>query len=167
MLSTAYSYCLEQSCHFKAIEALNARAFGPGRHARAAARIREQGPCDQTLCFVCLSGEVLVGSVRMTPIWLGEEKAYLLGPLAVSPDFENRGIGRQLVKMATDASKKTDAVAVLLVGDAPYYGKMGFSKNIGKLVMPGPVNKERILVHQSEMSAEPDFSGQVIYRDLS
>lgn len=167
MLSSAYSYSHEQSCHNDAIEVLNARAFGPGRHVRAAARIREQGPCDLRLCFVCVRGDVLVGSVRMTPVWLGEYKGYLLGPLAVSPDFKNQGIGRKLVNMATDAAARTDAVAVLLVGDAPYYSKMGFYKNKDELFMPGPVDKERVLVHQFDVSGETDFSGQVIYRDLS
>ncbi|MBP0651570.1 hypothetical protein J8J40_31360, partial [Mycobacterium tuberculosis] len=84
-----------------AIESLHDFAFGPGRFVRTAQRLRDDVPPDPDLSLVAMfgakSGERLGGSVRMTPIRIGATPAQLLGPLAVHPDFGNRGVGRALV----------------------------------------------------------------------
>ena len=74
-----------------AIERLHERTFGPGRYARTAYRLREQGAHSLELSFTARVGTLLVGSVRLSPIRIGETKALLLGPLTVEPPFRERG----------------------------------------------------------------------------
>ena len=78
-----------------AIERLHERTFGPGRYARSAYRIREGRGHLLELSFTARIGTLLVGSVRLTPICIGETPALLLGPLTVEPPFRARGIGRR------------------------------------------------------------------------
>ena len=77
-----------------AIERLNERAFGPGRYAKTAYRLREQVAHSLDLSFTARVGTLLVGSVRLSPVRIGETKALLLGPLTVEPPFRDRGVGQ-------------------------------------------------------------------------
>ena len=128
-----------------AIEALHEAAFGPGRFARAAARLREQGPHDPRLSLVARRGPGLAGSVRLTPIGVGAARGHLLGPLAVAPGSKNVGIGGALIERSCALAAETPGLFVLLVGDAPYYGRHGFAPVRGPH-MPGPVDPARLLV---------------------
>jgi len=88
------------------ISALHARAFGPGRFARTAYRIREGMGAFSRYCRVCLIDGRIIAAVRFTPIRIGgRDGALLLGPLAVDPEFTNRGHGRGLVREAMDAAR--------------------------------------------------------------
>src|SRR5580693_10661527 len=109
-----------------AIERLHERTFGPGRYARTAFRIREGGAHLLDLSFTARIGTLMIGSVRLTPIRIGEAKALLLGPLTVEPPFRDRGIGRALIARALAAARGKGHRLVLLVGDEPYYARMGF-----------------------------------------
>ncbi|MBS7545759.1 GNAT family N-acetyltransferase [Ancylobacter oerskovii] len=135
-----------------AIERLVARTFGPGRYARTAYRLREGNPHRLDLSFTAYIGTMLVGSVRLTPIAIGEDAALLLGPLTVEPPFRSHGIGRRLVERCLEAAKaeldrQGAATLVLLVGDEPYYGRMGFKRvPPGQVSLPGPVDPARVLV---------------------
>ncbi|WP_371346956.1 GNAT family N-acetyltransferase [Ancylobacter sp. IITR112] len=135
-----------------AIERLIARTFGPGRYARTAFRLREGNPHRRDLSFTASIGTMLVGSVRLTPILIGELPALLLGPLTVEPPFRSHGIGRRLVERALEAARAAlgeegAARAVMLVGDEPYYGRMGFQRvPRGQVSLPGPVDPARVLV---------------------
>lgn len=135
-----------------AIERLIARTFGPGRYARSAFRLRENNPHRHDLSFTASIGTMLVGSVRLTPIRIGALPALLLGPLTVEPPFRSHGIGRRLVERALEAAKAAlaeegAARLVLLVGDEPYYGRMGFQRvPLGQVSLPGPVDPARVLV---------------------
>jgi predicted N-acetyltransferase YhbS len=140
-------YLTEDASHDHAIEIINDEAFGPGRFARAAARIREQGPHDRTLSFVCADRGETIASVRMTPVSAGSVKGHLLGPLAVRPSHKNMGIGRELVRIAIEAAKRKGSEAIILVGDPPYYMPLGFEKvAYAALEFPGPVDPARVLV---------------------
>src|SRR5579864_4691468 len=88
----------------RAIERLHERTFGPGRYARTAFRIREGAEHLAELSFTARVGTLLVGSVRLTPIRVGDTKALLLGPLTVEPPFRGRGIGLALIKRALDTA---------------------------------------------------------------
>lgn len=150
------------------IENINAEAFGPGRFARAAFKIREGGPHDPALSFVALADGEVIASVRQTWIAAGKGRAVLLGPLAVRPQWKNIGIGRRLVRIALDAARKAGAPMVILVGDAPYYGPLGFSVvPRGQLIMPRPVDPERLLVAPFHPEALADFVGEVVHADLA
>jgi predicted N-acetyltransferase YhbS len=129
-----------------AIEKLDERAFGPGRFARSAYRLREGVEPDYNLSFVARVGTLLVGANRMTPVFCGNRPALLLGPLTVDPAFRSSGIGEELVKTSVDAARSEGHELVLLVGDMSYYGKMGFLPvPPGSLIFAGPVDPERLL----------------------
>ncbi len=147
MTSADIKFVLELPSHAAAIEEINAEAFGPGRYTRAAYRIREAGPHDPSLSFVAIRLGDVIASVRMTPVVAGVGRAHLLGPLAVRPAFKNQGIGRHLVALALDAARDAGSPAVILVGDAPYYGPLGFQRLAwGQIELPGPVDPARLLV---------------------
>lgn len=130
-----------------AIEALQAEAFGPGRFARTAFRIREGVPHRPDLSFVGVAGSQVAGSIRLSPVLIGDADALLLGPLTVSPDFKNRGLGKSLMRTAMDAAAAGGDRVVLLVGDAPYYSPFGFQQvPFGRVTLPGPVDPARLLV---------------------
>lgn len=129
-----------------AIERLHERAFGPGRFARTAFRLREGTPPDPALSFASHVGTFLVGSVRMTPIRAGDGPGLMLGPLTVDPAFEGRGIGAALMQQALAAARAGGHELVLLVGDVPYYARFGFRPvKPGQLVLPGPADPGRFL----------------------
>jgi predicted N-acetyltransferase YhbS len=143
-----------------AIERLTARTFGPGRYAKSAYRIREEVPHIAELSFTARVGTLLVGSVRLSPILIGETKALLLGPLTVEPPFRDRGIGQALIARALDQAKASGHHLVILVGDEPYYGKSGFKAvPRGRVVMPGPVDPARLLVAELVTGSADGLSG--------
>ena len=144
------------------VEKLAERAFGPGRLARTAYRLREGVAPDYALSFVARVGTLVVGANRMTPIRLGETPAMLLGPLIVDPMFRSRGIGRALIGRSLEAAKAGGRKLVLLVGDEPYYGPLGFKRvPHGRLVMPGPVDPARLLVSELVEGAFEGVAGAV------
>ncbi len=92
----------------------------------------------------------------------------LLGPLAVRPSHKNLGIGRNLVRMAVDAAAKAGHGAVLLVGDAPYYGPLGFTRMPGgQLCMPGPVDPARMLICEILAGTAEALRGNVVHASLA
>ncbi|WP_315925646.1 N-acetyltransferase [Mesorhizobium sp. SP-1A] len=160
------TYLPESPAHDPEIDAINEEAFGPGRFARAAYKIREAGPHERALSFVATDNGVVIASVRMTRIAAGAGKALLLGPLAVRPAYKNLGIGRRLVALAMEAAKNTGWPAVVLVGDEPYYGPLGFRKiPYGQLSMPRPVDPDRLLAHEIIPGAVSALRGDLDHAD--
>lgn len=158
----------ESPAHDLAIEHINEEAFGPGRYARAAYKIREGGPHERALSFVALRGGEVVASVRMTRIAVGEGRALLLGPLAVRPAHKNLGIGRRLVEMAVAAAARAGHAVVLLVGDEPYYGPLGFARiPRGRVTMPRPVDPKRLLAREIIPGAATGLAGEVMHANLA
>ena len=145
-----------------AIERLHERTFGPGRYARSAYRIREGRGHVFELSFTARIGSLLVGSVRLTPICIGETPALLLGPLTVEPPFRERGVGTALIERALKDAKVAGHAMVVLVGDEPFYGKLGFKRiPKGQVKMPGPVDPARLLVAELKAGAFEGVSGLV------
>ena len=145
------------------LEELCARAFGPGRFARSAYRVREGTRPADGLCFTAWQGGKLTGSVRLTPVRVGKAKgALLLGPLLVDPAFTGQGCGRALVVHALDAARSAGYRLVLLVGDLSYYAKFGFqSVPRGQIVFPGPVDPARLLAVELQEDALKACSGPI------
>src|SRR5579871_1585155 len=110
------------------IERLHDRTFGPGAYARTAYRIRERVKHDLNLSFTARIGTLLVGSVRLTPISIGDTPALLLGPLTVEPPFRGHGVGTALVKRAIKEAQAAGHKLIVLVGDEPIYAKAGFKR---------------------------------------
>jgi len=145
-----------------AIEKLDERAFGPGRYARSAYRLREGVPPDYALSFVARVGTLLVGANRMTRIRIGGEPALLLGPLTVEPAFRSGGIGEALVMKSLETAREQGHRLVLLVGDEPYYSRMGFKPvPQGRLIFSGPVDPKRLLYVELVDGAFEGVSGKV------
>jgi len=146
----------------QAIERLHERTFGPGRFVLSAYRLREHVDHLVDLSFTARIGTLLVGSVRQLPIRIGDTKALMLGPLTVEPPFRGRGVGRALLDRAVKEAKARGHRLVVLIGDEPYYGRVGF-KIIpkGRATMPGPVDYSRLLVAELVDGAFTDVSGAI------
>jgi len=145
-----------------AIARLHERTFGPGRYAKTAYRLREQVSHTLALSFTAHTGTLLVGSVRLSPIRIGETKALLLGPLTVEPAFRDRGVGLALIERALKEAAVNGHQLVVLVGDEPYYGKAGFKPvPPGRAIMPGPVDLARLLVAELKPGAFGGVSGAI------
>ena len=144
-----------------AIDHLNARVFGPGRFSRSAYRVRETADPVPELSFVARVGTLMVGANAMTPIDIGGAPALLLGPLIVEPVFRSQGIGEALVTHALEAAKALGWKLVVLVGDEPYYARMGFKPvPTGRITLPGPVDPTRLLYCELEPGALETAKGE-------
>ncbi len=136
----------ETAADAPAVEALVAESFGPGRFAKTAYRLREGVHPERGLSFVAIENGALRGSVRFWPVFVGLARALLLGPLAVQSDQRGRGIGIALMQRGIAEAKALGHRAIILVGDEPYYSRVGFRPiPTGKVKFPGPVNPARIL----------------------
>lgn len=145
-----------------AIERLHERTFGPGRYARTAYRIREQLAHRLDLSYTARVGTLLVGSVRLTAVRIGDTPALLLGPLTIEPPFRDRGIGQILMERALKDAKDGGHRLVVLVGDEPYYRKAGFRRVPGgRVKLDGPVDPARILVAELTEGAFENVTGTV------
>jgi predicted N-acetyltransferase YhbS len=145
-----------------AIERLHERTFGPGRYVKTAYRLREQAAHRPELSFTARIGSLLVGSVWLSPIRIGDTKALLLGPLTVEPAFRERGVGQALIERALNEARAKGHRLVILVGDEPYYGKAGFKRvPPSRATMPGPVDPARLLVAELTAGAFEGVSGPI------
>jgi predicted N-acetyltransferase YhbS len=142
------------------IAVLVERAFGPGRYAKAAERLREGNTPRVDLSFVAEADGRLVGSVRLWPVKVGGAAAMLLGPIAVDADQRRAGVGQQLVERACEAAEAAGCAAVLLVGDLPWFERMGFQAASG-VTMPGPVDARRVLVKELQPGVAETMQGLV------
>jgi predicted N-acetyltransferase YhbS len=144
------------------IEKLDEHAFGPGRFARSAYRLREGIEPLYALSFVARVGTLLVGANRMTLIRCGDDPALLLGPLTVDPAFRSVGIGEALVTRSLEAARAAGHRLVLLVGDMSYYSKLGFRPVPPRsLIFVGPVDPERLLYCELAPGAFAGVKGKV------
>jgi predicted N-acetyltransferase YhbS len=146
-----------------AISALSARAFGPGRFVRTAYRIREGTPDVSPFCRVALLGGRIIAAIRMTEVTIGGTgAALLLGPLAVETEFAGQGHGRRLIAESLEAARVAGFDLVLLVGDLPYYGRLGFvAVPAGRIQLPGPVDPARLLACELTAGALARVGGLV------
>jgi predicted N-acetyltransferase YhbS len=145
-----------------AVSQLHEEAFGPGRFARSAYRVREvsQGP---SIALTAWDGEELVGAIQLTAITVGgAQRAMLLGPLAVAPAHKGRGAGLRLILESLAEARLKGTLLVVLVGDLPYYQRAGFAVvPAGQIVLPGPADPARILALELQPGALPTFSGMI------
>ena len=126
-------------------EALLDLCFGASRRAKTSERLREGRL--PWLALIAVERGRVIGTVRLWQVSAGSDRpALLLGPLAVDAGHRNQGIGSALMERAIDAARAGGEREMLLVGDAPYYGRFGFSaERTGKLAMPGPFEPSRLL----------------------
>ena len=128
-------------------EALLDRAFGPARHQKTCERMREGRLPARGLSLVAVEDGVLVGTLRFWHVEAGAGRpALVLGPLAVDQERRKSGVGTALIREGLARARALGFEAVLLVGDAPYYERFGFSASaVAELTLPGPFERERFL----------------------
>ncbi len=143
--------------------ALHDVVFGPGALTRAAYRIREGMPRHSPFCRLTREGGKLIAFIRFTPVTVGSTgRALMLGPLAVAPSHANRGHARRLIAEGIDAARAAGIRIVVLVGDRPYYAKLGFVPvPMGQITMPGPVDPARLLAFEVAPDALAFYSGVI------
>ncbi|MCW4463316.1 N-acetyltransferase [Sphingomonas sp. BT-65] len=151
----------------EAVETLLDAAFGADRHGRTAYRVREGMAPIPELSFAALEQSALVGSIQCWPVALacdggGAVPMVMVGPVAVSPERQNVGIGRALMWKAirvAEGGGVPGGDALMLVGDPEYYAQFGFDATAtGQWRLPGPFEARRLLARGS---AVPDRAGMV------
>lgn len=144
--------CLATPADDPEINALLDAGFGPARHNRTAYRLREGVGTLPALSFVARDGERLIGSLQCWPLQvLGIFGAplplVLLGPVITAADRQGEGIATRMMTMALAAADTTGAPPIMLIGDAPFYGRFGFSAAAtGGWQLPGPFDRARLLL---------------------
>ncbi len=119
----------------------------PGRHLKTCEKLRRgRSPADG-LAFSAWQGARLAGTVRLWHVEAGSAgDALLLGPIGVLPECQGLGIGTLLMDHALAQASAMGHRAVILVGDAPYYERFGFSPApTASLTLPGPFERDRFL----------------------
>lgn len=134
-----------------AVEAVLDAAFGQDRHGRTAYRLRAGVEAIPALSFAAFADGQLVGTLQSWPVRLegdgGSERLIMVGPVAVLPERQRHGIGLALMNRMLEAAEATDEDALMLIGDADYYGRLfGFSaEHTADWSVPGPVERDRLL----------------------
>ena len=145
------------------IEDLQAIAFGPGRFAKTAYRIRERFTIDPSMSLIAEVDGTACGSVWMTPISIGGINGWMLGPLATHPNFRKLGAGKLLAReVSRRALARGDGQFVMLVGDRDYYCPLGWDPTVpGNIEFPGPVDPTRVLLLADDKSLAATISGPI------
>lgn len=145
------------------IEALLERSFGRGRHRKTVQKMRKGYLPAEDLAFVLTDDyDSVIGTIRLWNIDAGGVPALLLGPVAIAPEHRGKGYGDALIRHALGRAQALGHGAVLLVGDAAYYERFGFSRNLAlNLKLPGPVDEARFLGHELQPGALMAAKGMV------
>ncbi|APE44171.1 GNAT family N-acetyltransferase [Sulfitobacter alexandrii] len=156
-----YQFTSETEHDHWEVEALYDTCFAPGREALSSYRLRDGVRPVSGLCRVARDeGGVLAGAIRYWPVHVGMADALLLGPVAVHPTRQGEGLGRDLIEDSLALAAPLGWDRVMLVGDAPYYGRFGFSR-LDAVVMPPPTNPERVLGRALVPGAWDGIAGDV------
>lgn len=147
------------------VEALYDLCFAPGREALSSYRLRDGVDPVASLSLVARDADgTLGGAIRYWSVRIASAHALLLGPVAVHPTHQGEGLGAVLIETSMAAAASMGWERVLLIGDAPYYGRFGFARLDG-VVMPPPTNPERVLGHALCSGAWDDIAGEVTRSD--
>lgn len=143
------------------VEALYDLCFAPGREALSSYRLRDAVPPVADLCLVAVDEGAIAGAIRFWPVRIGVARALLLGPVAVHPTHQGEGIGAWLIREGIARARARGWPRMMLVGDAPYYGRFGFVRLSG-VTMPPPTNPDRVLGLALHPGAWDHVTGQVM-----
>ncbi|MBC9878449.1 N-acetyltransferase [Bradyrhizobium sp. INPA01-394B] len=144
-------------------EALLDACFGENRHDRTCQRLRDGRAPAAGLALSAVREGTLVGTVRLWNVSAGGRPALVLGPLAVDPACRELGIGAALMQQALAAARARGHDAVILLGDAPYYARFGFSaEKTGALLLPGPFERDRLLAIEFQGGSLDGAAGMIV-----
>ncbi len=140
-----YEICSERPADDQEVEALYDLCFAPGRTALSSYRLRDGVPRVDDLCLLLRdTGGIVVAAIRYWPARVDGWPILLLGPIAVHPTAQGEGLGALLIQESLARAEARGWQRVLLVGDAPYYARFGFSR-LEDVRMPPPTNPDRVL----------------------
>ncbi len=152
----------EHSDDWWEVEALFDLCFAPGREALSSYRLRDGVASLPGLSLVARDQEgILAGAIRFWPVLVGDKPAVLLGPVAVHPTHQGEGLGAVLIQDGLEEARNGGWDRVMLVGDAPYYGRYGFTRLTG-VQMPPPTNPDRVLGTALREGAWDNVTGKVV-----
>ena len=152
----------ERASDVAARETLLDACFGENRHLRSCQRLRDGHAPAEGLAFSAAHEGRLVGTLRLWHVSAGNVPALVLGPLAVDPSCRALGVGAALMRQALAAAEAAGHGAVILLGDAPYYARFGFSAlKTGELSLPGPFERERLLARELRQGALDGACGMI------
>ena len=153
----------ERASDVAAREALLDACFGESRSLRTCQRLRDGRAPAEGLAFSAMRQGRLVGTLRLWHVSAGGIPALMLGPLAVENTCRKLGVGAALMDHALAAAEARGHRAVLLLGDAPYYARFGFSaQKAGGLSLPGPFERDRLLGLELGEGALEGVSGMIM-----
>lgn len=153
----------ERAADAAAREALLDTCFGENRHGRTCQRLRDGRAPATGLALSAMRDGTLVGTVRLWHVSAGGRPALVLGPLAVDPACRELGIGAALMQQALAAARARGHAAVILLGDAPYYARFGFSpEKTAELSLPGPFERDRLLAIEFTDGALDGAAGMIV-----
>jgi predicted N-acetyltransferase YhbS len=153
----------ERASDVVAREALLDACFGENRQLRTCQRLRDGRAPAEGLAFSALAEGRLVGTLRLWHVSAGGVPALVLGPLAVDDTCRKLGVGAALIKHALIAAEVRGHRAIILLGDAPYYARFGFSAlKTANLSLPGPFERERLLGLELRAGALDGASGMIV-----
>ncbi|UOA26685.1 hypothetical protein DSM107133_01387 [Pseudosulfitobacter sp. DSM 107133] len=149
------------------VEALYDLCFAPGREALSSYRLRDGIPPVSGLSHVARDRDgILGGAIRYWPVRVDGVQVLLLGPVAVHPTRQGEGLGGQLMHVSLQVAHEQGWERVMLVGDAPYYQRFGFTR-LDDVVMPPPTNPERVLGRALVAGAWDGVQGNVTRWDVA
>jgi len=153
---------------YTAISEVNKLAFGQENEARLVKNIRQTANFNPKLSLVAIKNEKVVGHILFSPIIIqslkGNIPALALAPLAVCPEFQNQGIGSQLVKQGLEECQRLGHKVVIVIGYPMYYTRFGFSSATAKgLSAPFPVPDEAFMILEIVPGTLDSISGMVKY----
>ena len=109
-----------------------------GNEADIVHRLRAERELEASYVAATPAGEI-VGHVAFSPVRIDGDECgwYGLGPLAVLPDWQRRGIGAALAEAGLERLRRIDAAGCVVLGDPAYYARFGFAHDPA-LSYPGP-----------------------------
>jgi predicted N-acetyltransferase YhbS len=156
-----YDIAAETAEDYWEVEALYDTCFAPGRTALSSYRLREGVSPVAGLSLVARDRlGILAGAIRFWPVLVGGHPTLLLGPVAVHPTRQGEGLAALLIVTSLERAGPLGWARVMLVGDAPYYGRFGFARLDG-VIMPPPTNPDRVLGHELVEGAWDAIAGEV------
>ena len=145
-MQTDIRFAAERPQDRAVVDALIDHAFGPGRFAKTAERLREGATAHPELSVCAFEGEALIGAVRLWPARIGDLPIIFLGPIAVQAEHRGHGLGAELVEHALARARALEEPGMILVGDMGFFGPLGFEPvPAGRVSLPGPVDPGRML----------------------
>lgn len=140
----------ETAADYTAIEALTIAAFANAPHSQQTEHhiiraLRSEGLL--SLSLVAEENNEVTGHIAATPVILGNGTTHWfgIGPLAVSPEHQNKGVGSQLIRAALSTLEQRGAAGAVLVGEPGYYNRFGFQAST-RLTLQG-IPPEYFLIH--------------------